>query len=238
MKGADLILRPHQQKWLQEALETWTLKLNYLNVLKWFSRHVNKTFISVFGLLTLIIAFSFLHTILISSFQKTFQSEPLLFLGTAILSIFFAKRFKRTKLESFKYLDGNDFKEENKEYKLKIFFYRIVRVMFSFFLITALFFFLYSLIIYFLDKFLLKENLNEYLFGLWYISPLLIDLLGILILFLSMIILTLFIFLLHIIIKFIEQVCWRIVEYNKGAFSAINLIITVVLGIIELFLKR
>jgi hypothetical protein len=38
-------------------------------------------------------------------------------------------------------------------------------------------------------------------------------------------------------LKFIRALVWRIVEYNKGAFAALALIITVALGILDLYIK-
>lgn len=43
--------------------------------------------------------------------------------------------------------------------------------------------------------------------------------------------------ILSILIAFINGILWRIVEYNKGSAAAITLIITAILGVMELFLK-
>ncbi len=38
IKAGDLLLRPHQQSWLQEKFDVLTLKLDYTRLLEWFSR--------------------------------------------------------------------------------------------------------------------------------------------------------------------------------------------------------
>lgn len=43
--------------------------------------------------------------------------------------------------------------------------------------------------------------------------------------------------ILLMVLKFLRWLCWRIVDYNKGAIAAITLIITVVLGVIEVIFK-
>ncbi|SRR6266705_5306995 len=41
----------------------------------------------------------------------------------------------------------------------------------------------------------------------------------------------------EILLKFVRGIAWRIVEYNKGAFAAIILIVTAALGLIDFYLK-
>lgn len=36
VKGADLLLRPYQQKWLQEKWDSMTLRLHYTKPLDWY----------------------------------------------------------------------------------------------------------------------------------------------------------------------------------------------------------
>ncbi|MBV9762235.1 MAG: hypothetical protein JO340_16865 [Acidobacteriaceae bacterium] len=41
----------------------------------------------------------------------------------------------------------------------------------------------------------------------------------------------------ELVLKFLRACAWRIVEYNKGAFAAITLIVTAVVGIVDFLLK-
>ncbi len=43
--------------------------------------------------------------------------------------------------------------------------------------------------------------------------------------------------LVELLLKLIRAIVWRIAEYNKGAFAGITLVFTILLGIIELYLK-
>jgi hypothetical protein len=48
IKGADLILRPHQQKWLQNKFESLALWLDYAKPPKWYTSLVHK---KIYGVL-------------------------------------------------------------------------------------------------------------------------------------------------------------------------------------------
>ena len=42
---------------------------------------------------------------------------------------------------------------------------------------------------------------------------------------------------LELMLKFVRAIAWRIIEYNKGAYAALTLITTIILGIVDLYLK-
>lgn len=42
---------------------------------------------------------------------------------------------------------------------------------------------------------------------------------------------------LELMIRFGRSITWRIVEYNKGAYAALTLILTIILGIVDLYFK-
>ena len=43
--------------------------------------------------------------------------------------------------------------------------------------------------------------------------------------------------LMELFLKFVRGAAWRIAEYNKGAFAAILLLLTVFLGVIDVYLR-
>ena len=237
MKGVDLTLRPHQQKWLQDKLETLTLKLNYANVFKWYSKNLSSLMIKFTGVLSLLIVASFLHEAVNRIFATTIASNFILFLSTFGLAIFINFRTKPIQVGSFNYIGGKDVRENNKNYSLAMYTKRSLRVLLSYLRMISLILGLYYFGIYALDKFYLKQNLPVFLFSLISSFPVTIDFLGILISLLLILLLSGIVGILHLLLRLIEAICWRIVEYNKGALAAINVIITVVLGVTELYLK-
>lgn len=54
---------------------------------------------------------------------------------------------------------------------------------------------------------------------------------------LIMLIASLFFFLFELGLKLLRAISWRIEEYNKGAFAALILPLTIALGIAEVYLK-
>jgi hypothetical protein len=43
--------------------------------------------------------------------------------------------------------------------------------------------------------------------------------------------------LAHVLLRLLEAIAWRVVEYQKGAWAAVVAIATVILGMIDLYLK-
>lgn len=237
MKGADLLLRPHQQKWLQNKLETLTLKLNYSNIYKWYSKNLSSLMIKSLGAFSLLIAASFLHEAVNRIFTTTIASNFILFLSTVGLAIFINFRTKPIQISSFDYIDGKDLREKNEKYPLSSYIKRSCRVILSYLLMITLILVIYYVGIYALDKFYLKQNLPVFLFSLISSLPVTLDFFGILITLFLILLLSGIVGILHFLLRIIESICWRIVEYNKGAFAAINIIITVSLGVVELYFK-
>jgi hypothetical protein len=237
MKGADLILRPHQQKFLQSKLETITLWFDYTNLFKWFLQNFRSFFIQVIGLLALIIVVSSLHTPAVEILKELFIIEPLLFISTFGLSIFLNYRFKPIAKESYEYLRGKSFESTVRDYSLLDYFKRSIIVLFRFSIALLVMLIIYCVGTFLFDKFYLHSDIPIIPFGLFSILPIAIDFISILVTLFLILIITLFVILLHIILKVFKSILWRIVEYNKGAFAAINLIITVSLGILAFLME-
>lgn len=238
MKGADLILRSHQQKWLQDKLETLTLRLNYINVFEWYSKNLSFVLIRLMGVLALLFASSFLNYPLSRLFSITIGSNFILFLSSLGLAFFLNFRTKQIQVDSFNYLDGKDLSEKKENYPLFKYISRSLELLKSYILMIFVLIMTCSIGIYFLDKYYLKQNLPVFIFSLIPTLPIILDFAGILITLLLILIFSGIIIVLHILMRLIESICWRIVEYNKGAFAAINIIITVCLGAVELYLKN
>ena len=233
MKGADLLLRPHQQKWLQEKLEIVTLKLTYTNFFRWYSEHLNSWMLKFVGLFSLILVTSILHDPFLTILSTALKNNGLLFISAIGLSTAFALRMRSTHKSSLEYIEGKD----TENVSLMTFLKRSLEVLRGFFILIFLAFIFYFAAFYSIDKFILKENLPIFIYSIICITPVSINGLGIFFSLLIVLLLTCIVGLLHFLLKAIEAACWRIVEYNKGAFAAINIVITVGLGIAELCLK-
>ena len=237
MKGADLLLRNHQQKWLQDKLEMLTLKLNYSSLFRWYAKNLNSFMIRVVGLVSLVLIVLFLHNALNVIFETAIKSNYILFLLTLGIAIFINFRSKPFQINSFEYLAGKDIKENKKQYSLILFFKRCIRVLLIYFVVIAFVLLLYQLVISLFDKYYLQQNLPVFIFSLISVIPISLDFLGILISLVIVLILSITVAIFHFLLWILEEICWRIIEYNKGAFAAINVIITIILGVVEVYLK-
>jgi hypothetical protein len=238
MKGADLLLRPYQQKWLQNKLETLTLKLNYTNILKWYSNHLQYTLLLLIGFFSLILVMSILRNSFLIVMSTALKENVIVFICAIVFLILLNFKTRDIFKKSLEYLEGKDIIVKNENYSLIIFLKRALIVLRSHFILVFSFFLFYCIVFYGIDKLIFKENLPFVNYSLTSVASITIEFLGILIFLTTMILLTLIVGILHFILKIMEAFCWRIIEFNKGAFAAINILITFILGIIEYCLKQ
>jgi len=92
---------------------------------------------------------------------------------------------------------------------------------------------------FFIDRLLIPNGLNSGV--LFWVSFMFLLYLIVFVIFsltsLSILLLSLFFLIIELLLKVVRAISWRIAEYNKGAFAAIILILTIALGTIELYLK-
>jgi hypothetical protein len=240
MKGADFFIPQSIQKKVQNKLDVFTLKLHYTNIFPWFTKHISLLMLFIVGL----VAFIFISLIL-HFFSSYIYSEATIagifvsgvgLLIASTISIFFGTRdvFKR----NFEYFVGKDFNKKKNHYSFNLFIKRTVSILkhFSIWLLLALF--VVFIVIYCLNKGILYQDAPILVCLMALAFPFAIEFLGC---FLCLIIivglLPLIFLLLQSIIRITLSICWKIVDYNKGAFAAINIILTVLLGLAELYLK-
>lgn len=235
VKLGDLIVRPHQQKWFQDKLETLTLKLDYLNTLNWFKRNINSRFILIIGFIGFLFTFPFFHKF-VNFLGLHFQENLLLSTITGFISIFIFRRMRQ--IIGIDYIVGKDTEVDEYIYETTTFRSRAFSVVLKLWIIMKCLLILYATVVYLLYKYLIHKELDVLLYGLWFITPFLATWLALILSFILMGITTILVYLLHILIKILDGICWRIIEYNKGSLAAICLIITVILGLIEWFLKK
>jgi hypothetical protein len=220
IKVGDILLRPHQQRWMQNKLEELTLWLDYTKPLKWFDKHVTPRVLNI----VLIICGSF--TVIISIIVKLVRNDLFFGVGFAwylffvCATVFIIVKWLKPIIISWLFVGA-----------------RHLSFVKRFILLTVISFAI-ALLIAFIANYIgcLCENSL-----LWPLSAIVISIatyvtviyyLG-LILILTVIISI----VLEIILKIFRGVAWRIIEYNRGSFAAIVLLITVSLGVIDLYLK-
>lgn len=240
IKGADLVLRPHQQKWLQKKFESLALWLDYTKPLKWYMSLVHKKVYSVlfFTAPFIVIALPLAPSIVKSGIAPLWWGVFVVVFGIIATIVTIASAFGISNLE-------DDLPSERPP------FYDVLSLG-QYWLINS-------------DSF--AQQLLRHLLvvatsvGLWLIisstktnifgkGGFLIEILnGIVFLtfcFITwgfaassflIIIFVLILLAAEVMLKFFRGLVWRIVEYNKGAFAAIVLIVTIVLGVTEFYLK-
>jgi hypothetical protein len=263
VKGADLILRSHQQKWLQDKCNSLARRLDYTKPLKWYAnRKIARAaflFEPVIFLLVLclpaIFEFSWFHLLIGICLTLVFLIQILRILSS------------KDRLEEW---EGRLINEHNPPIKIlnclplqnwllnsNNFRQRLLRPFYIILLSTALIL-LIGAAFYGLNRWghfitsgvignEVDNSMSETaLLGFLLMAPIIIFvvlcivcaefiLLGIP----SLIILmaSLLFLAVEFLLKIIRAIVWRIAEYNKGAFAAIILLITIALGIGELYLK-
>ncbi len=260
IKGADLILRPYQQKWLQDKFDTLTLKLDYSRPLDWYVSTSRKRiyWISIGVFIVGLYALSFLYEKFVglgelhefrTGYEWIICSVLFLILLMRDLIKYFRKRDKEEQ-EISKGPERSTVTEWIIGWVMSSngFAGQILRVLLMGFgasMIVIVSFYVLALYLSFLIKWLLPPGKEGHIGWYFLLAFPGTFLLGFVLIFslrgvvASFFIITLsIVFLLtELLLKCLRAIFWRIAEYNKGAFAAIVLLVTIVLGITELYLK-
>lgn len=238
IKGADLILRPHQQKWLQDKFETLTLRLSDTKPLTWFGHITNPVFFWVLALITgFPLAYALGQPLLFANSLRDLS----FYTGLILLSLSSINKANTYAKGFISYIGGTRDKKKGTSYSFWTFIKRFLRVSLSLIILCSLIGFamyiLSSLWLHFSPHSKPVPKLELLRISFIPAWPFIFHFLNILTV-CSLIILAAGLLLVtEILLIFIRAVCWRIAEYNKGAFSAIILIVTVSLGVAEFYLK-
>lgn len=259
IKGADLLLRTHQQKWLQDKFETLTLKLDYTRPLDWYMKGGKA--VRLYWLLWM--AAPLLTGIIFLPFREYY----LWFLLLAFVNIttyardyklVFAKPRTEAQLQRLdnrlKKRGASGIRIERKfsnwimgsptygQHLFRRFALTILSIIVVLLLMTIM-----EGLTYVQNLILSRNNWPSYILFAIYIYfvlqlcfrylyvalPILfIGIIGFIILICSTTIL-----IAEVLLRILRGIAWRIAEYNKGAFAAIVLLVTIALGIAELYFK-
>jgi hypothetical protein len=236
LKAADLLLRPHQQKWLQNKLETLTLWFSEQNPLRWFT-YLSKP--TVFWTITFFIGAPLAYELGKPLFAITSQTDVLVFLALVVLSLPNFPKASDLAKHTVEYLAGR--LEPTENYGFLEYLYRFILTILRFAFLCALLAgvayvgFKIFLVVMKGHSWGFEPDLARLAFiPVW---PFLFFLYTIVFAGLLIIFGWSLLLLCQIIVFVVRSVLWRMVEFNKGAFGAIIVIVTAILGIIDLIVK-
>ncbi len=251
LKGADLILRPKQQARVQQKFETLTLWLDYTKPLGWYTKLKNRKIKVILITISSLLYLSLAVVLSVTSQKNNTEilrwedgpvywgaSSPMWLPTFILLIIVFTWDLLNPRIREHPVLTYI-----LRGPKFSLFLWRPLLVMamaaaINLTLLTLSAAFHWSAASNRLGMWIILLYVYIALVGILYgfhVYVAEIELFAML----SLIILCLSAILLisEVILKIIRGIAWRIVEYNKGAFPAIILLVTIILGILEMYLK-
>lgn len=235
-KAADLLLRPHQQRWVQSTAETITLWLSDLDPLSWYSEKVSSRVVAVADLLMLTlwaIDLAFLEgKVLPKSMPPSVlpisNAAHLAFiLGLAILGVVAIRVGLNKIVRRWLYADHRFGRFVLRFALLLVGYLAIVLVGLGCVAPFASKVYSHGRVPF--DALMLLCLPFACLGGLAQVQVLT----GIVILFLRF-----SIFGTKLVVLALQAFMWRVVEHNKGAWAAVTFTIAVVIGLVEIFAKK
>ncbi len=235
IKLGDLILRPHQQKKIQELAESFVLRLEYVKPMEWFKSLIKRGWVFWFNYCT---SSAMMYVSIEYFFENIKKSHGIynnLVIAVTTLSMILGTLFIFHKYghKLFIWLYS--------ESRFKLFIVRYIYIILAYFLIMAL----GCLVVYYLQLCILNSGyfIVRFLFmSLLLFFTLLFAVYGTtscVVICAAGYVLNFYFFLLilTIILKFLRAIVWRIVEYNTGAWAAYTLLATVAIGIIKFLIR-
>jgi len=208
-KLADLLLRPHQQAWVQRVAESIALNLEYLRPLGWYPAIAKLRWLRAIG--SLVIYFTLILNFVMSGRADLGQgSDPLFNMIIFLIGVILVFRRYGLWFTDWLFL-SNEPLIFLRRYLLAVIIHPVCRLV----ILGA------ALLMEPSAPLLLIGVLVETFTPLWAIALFV----GPVVLFLWMTLVT-----LSGAIATLRFVTWRIVEYNKGAWAAISLLVTVGFG--------
>jgi hypothetical protein len=238
----DWVLRPHQKEAFQRFMESVTLTLDYTRPMSWFARLGERRFAVAW---TIISALFFVFAgvpmmggalaLLMDLWRNTLRAQAriLLLVDTphahisAICIYIFITLNLLAILATFWKIGSRVTRFLASEGRIAIF---IVRLLIMYVITVGFAFALMNGAIYF------GKTIWYAVIGIPSLLvlpvPIVLVTIGML-----MVLLTLLLFILELLLKVSRAICWRIVEYSKGAWAAVIAILTAALGIYKALLS-
>jgi hypothetical protein len=221
LKGADLLLRPHQKKKIQERAETLTLWAEETKPVEWYAKLTSPK--AQFVLLTTIAAIT--TAPLLASIFFIRDISGIFVLISPILTIVSMLFLSRPTLKGTKWLFGDGSFSSSRKKVVSI----LGPIVGWFFLLS----YVIKFVIWMDKNFERSEPTVISFIGIGLIcvvTPLLILFIVLSILWLSLMFFRFSLVILEYTLKIFRAIAWRIVEYDRGAYAALVLIATIILG--------
>lgn len=240
IKGADLILRPHQQKWLQNRFDTLALRLDYAKPLKWYTGLVHNR---IYGVLFFAAPLLIIAAPLIPSVVKTGTAPLWWAIMMYALILFVVIGCVVAACEKVNLIDDFSSQRPPAWDVVSLVHYwltspkSLTQQLIRHLIIVATSVGLWLLISstktnVFGKGGVLIEVLNGIVFIVFALHTWIFAASSF-----CIIIFSLSLLLAEILLKLLRGLIWRIAEYNKGAFAAIVLILTAALGVTEYYIR-
>jgi hypothetical protein len=261
VKGADILLRPHQQKWLQDKFDTLALWLDFRRPLRWYMQPKNIRRVQAGMVAVAAIAVS-IH-FLINGGISRFYSAAVLVVGVVMLIVacvggsFFEKRADEY---TYRNLDKSDAKRMKLADALSEWIVNsslpthiAKQVLFTaagllfLLLLVSIAAKVTTVVKYVFDPIFQWHIIIGSVIGgvvamvfmklFFYVFPYIEAVLMVSFMSALSLVFCVGLILIELLLKVLRGLVWRITEYNKGAYAAILLIITSLLAAAEVYLR-
>jgi hypothetical protein len=236
LKAGDLILRPYQQEWVQDKLETLTLHLHFMKPVDWFA-----TFVTPLATALATIAVSFaLGVRLLPAMRKTIDIKinPSLesFASATIMLVTLPSTTFVGRTFTAQWFVIGKLVAERKQ-PLRDLFIRWARNCFVFLIALSLIVTLFEQCIRIPQPTDYKLTRTDYILALFAGLPQIYWFLQCFLPGLTLLVVMGLLGILHICVLGLREVTWRIVEFQKGAFAALIAIATLICGIADILAR-
>jgi hypothetical protein len=240
LKAGDLVLRPHQQQWLLAKLEDATLWLDYRRPIAWYRSLLSPIVLELAALVATFATYTVVFSWARISVPTLLDSQQ--FGGIVALVLFFPmiRYAHRLSTIMLAMMAGKKDEYHGRTYGPGLFLVRSTEAI-----ATLLAGFVVAVVLAYCIQLFPLIGLQQITFGIYpellalaVISafPFAMEVIAIAIVFALVSSLIALIGVAHVALIFVRGLCWRIIEYNKGAWAAIVVIVTVILGIWQLSL--
>jgi hypothetical protein len=236
-KGAELLLRPHQERWLKDRIETITLWLSYLRPLNYYKRIVSPGVILALVLAFGLTMYPVFHPFLLRLWVITEHTDPVVYFSGLILMFITFASYRKLNTPLFYLVSGKYNKDHGLPFGLRDLTAAYAKVCLTLGCFSCMFIGLQYLALSLYvhravrrDASILGSTLVAQ-FALLYDIAAYSFVVGIIL------VATLTFVLAQGVILALRGLAWRITEFNKGPVAAVSIVVTVLCGLLDAYLR-
>lgn len=236
-KGADLLLRPHQEEALKGRLESLTLWLSYANPLAYYRKVVNRRLLNIIGLLVGAATFPFYRRIVLRFMTLHEDKHALAFLGAIGVGLWSIRTVNKHYPWMTGVTTGRYAQEQKRPFGLPQFTVATGEIIA---LLSAMSVFVGG-VVYLLPSLLIDHTLryDKELAGYALVAaaPYFYVIAELGVCAAAVLLACMMLAALQGATVTLRAVLWRVVEYGKGPVAACTVIVTVILGLLDLYVR-